>query len=321
MLKLLQRRIMMMMPILFMVHLLTFILFFVVNSPDDIARAHLGQKYVMQIDIERWKKSHHLDMPLFFNFKEGMLQTVFAYQTLELLHGNFGQALNGENINDEIKHRMGPSLAIAIPSFGLSIFFHVSLALVLVYFRNTHLNQLGLIISITLLSISSLFYIIFFQYFAAYTWKWFPISGYEPGWSSIFFVTLPIIVHIFAGMGNGVRWYRTLLMEEIEQAYVITARASGLKEKKVLFSYVLRNALLPIVTGVVVVIPTLFLGSILYESFFSIPGLGNYLIEAIQKQDFSIVRAMVFLGSFSYMLGLILTDIVYLYIDPRVRLS
>jgi peptide/nickel transport system permease protein len=110
-------------------------------------------------------------------------------------------------------------------------------------------------------------------------------------------------------------------MEEIEQVYVTTARASGLKETKILFSYVLRNALLPIVTGVVVVIPTLFLGSILYESFFSIPGLGNYLIEAIQKQDFPIVRAMVFLGSFSYIIGLILTDIVYLYIDPRVRLS
>lgn len=311
-----------MLPILFVVHLLTFILFFVVNSPDDIARAHLGQKYVLQADIERWKKAHHLDLPLFWNNTQGAwFETIFTYQTLELLQGDFGRSLNGESINEEIKQRILPSLSIALPSFIFSILINILLAMCLVYFRNSYLNQIGLIISIILLSISSLFYIIFFQYYTAYLWKWFPISGYETGFAAIFFVTLPIIIHIFSGMGNGVRWYRTLLLEEIEQAYVMTARANGMREFKILWAYVLRNALLPIVTGVVVVIPTLFLGSILYESFFSIPGLGNYLLDAIQKQDFPAVRAMVFLGSLAYMIGLLLTDIVYLWIDPRVRIK
>lgn len=321
MLKMIQKRLIMILPILFVVHTLTFILFFVVNSPDDIARAHLGQKYVLQADINRWKKIHHLDLPLFWNSEQQWFKSIFAYQTLELLQGDFGRSLNGENINEEIKKRIGPSLSIALPSFIFSIFLNVFLAMCLVYFRNTYLNQVGLIISIVLLSVSSLFYIIFFQYYTAYLWRWFPISGYESGLAAIFFISLPIIIHIFSGIGNGVRWYRTLLMEEIEQAYVITARANGLKEFKIMWAYVLRNALLPIVTGVVVVIPTLFLGSILYESFFSIPGLGNYLIDAIQKQDFPIVRAMVFLGSLAYMIGLILTDMVYLWIDPRVRIK
>ncbi len=90
---------------------------------------------------------------------------------------------------------------------------------------------------------------------------------------------------------------------------------------RVLFKHVLKNAMIPILTGVVVVIPSLFMGSLIMESFFGIPGLGSYTIDAIQKQDFAIVRAMVFLGSVLYIVGLILTDISYTMVDPRVRLQ
>ena len=88
---------------------------------------------------------------------------------------------------------------------------------------------------------------------------------------------------------------------------------------RVLFRHVLQNAMIPILTGVVVVIPTLFMGALVMESFFGIPGLGSYTIDAIQSQDFAIVRAMVFLGSVLYIAGLILTDISYTMVDPRVR--
>ena len=108
-------------------------------------------------------------------------------------------------------------------------------------------------------------------------------------------------------------------MEEIEQLYVRTAHAHGLSDVKIIFVYALRNACIPIVTGVVVFIPALFLGSLLFESFFSIPGMGNYLMTALTKQDFAIVQAMVLLGSLSYMFGLILTDLMYVLVDPRVR--
>jgi peptide/nickel transport system permease protein len=100
---------------------------------------------------------------------------------------------------------------------------------------------------------------------------------------------------------------------------VRTARAKGLAETTVLFRHVLKNAMIPILTGVVVVIPTLFLGSLIAESFFGIPGLGSYTIDAIQAQDFAVVRSMVFLGSVLYILGLVLTDISYTLVDPRVR--
>src|SRR5262249_56145751 len=112
---------------------------------------------------------------------------------------------------------------------------------------------------------------------------------------------------------------RTSLVEEIGKDYVRTARAKGLPEGRVLSRHVLRNGLIPVLTGVVVAIPSLFIGSLVLESFFGIPGLGSYTIEAIQQQDFLVVRAMVFLGAVLYIVGLILTDISYTIADPRVR--
>jgi peptide/nickel transport system permease protein len=132
---------------------------------------------------------------------------------------------------------------------------------------------------------------------------------------------LPIIIGVISSAGANVRWYRTLFLEEMNKEYVRTARAKGLPESIVLFRHVLKNAMIPILTGAIVVIPLLFLGSLIVESFFGIPGLGSYTIEAINSQDFAVVRAMVFLGSLLYIIGLILTDISYTLVDPRIRLE
>lgn len=134
------------------------------------------------------------------------------------------------------------------------------------------------------------------------------------------FLLLPVVIGVISSIGANTRWYRTIFLEEMNKEYVRTARAKGLPESTVLFKHVLRNALIPILTGAVVTIPLLFLGSLITESFFGIPGLGSYTIEAINAQDFAIVRAMVFIGSFLYIIGLILTDISYTLVDPRIRL-
>ena len=310
-----------MLPILLTIHLLTFSLFFVVNNPDDIARIYVGQKYSTPEDLQRWKQHHGFDKPLFYNQAingiDAFVDTVFFHQTQKLLKADFGLSLYGENINEQIKQRILPSLSIALPAFILGLLINLMVAIFLVFFRHTQMNHLGLVLTVCFLSVSTLFYIIFAQHFFAFRWNWLPISGYAPG---ILFVLLPIIVHIFSGLGGHSRWYRTFLMEEIEQPYIITARASGLHEWFILVKYALRNAMLPITTGVVVIIPSLFLGSILYESFFSIPGLGNYLIDALRKEDFAVVQAMVILGAVAYLIGLVLTDIIYGWVDPRVRI-
>ena len=156
---------------------------------------------------------------------------------------------------------------------------------------------------------------------ASKLWHLVPISGYEGGFDALKFLLLPVLIGVVGGIGSGGRWYRTLFLEEMGRDYVRTARAKGLAESTVLFRHVLKNALIPILTGVVVVIPLLFMGSLLSESFFGIPGLGSYTIDAIQAQDFSVVRSMVFIGSVLYILGLLLTDLSYTLVDPRIKLQ
>jgi len=216
---------------------------------------------------------------------------------------------------------MWPSLAIALPTFLIGLLVYVSFALLLVLFRGTRLDAAGVVLCVALMSISGLFYVIGGQYLMGKLWHWFPISGYQPGLDALKFLVMPVLVSVVSGIGDSTRFYRSLFFEEIARDYVRTARAKGLSELRVLFRHVLGNAMIPILTGVVVVIPRLFLGSLIIESFFGIPGLGSYTIDAIQAQDFAIVRSMVFLGSLLYIVGLVLTDLSYTLVDPRVRLE
>jgi len=198
---------------------------------------------------------------------------------------------------------------------------NITLSLFLVFFRSTWLDPMGVMLCVMLMSVSSLFYIIGGQYLISKFLHLTPVSGFGSGWDAFRFLILPVVVSIIGGVGSGTRWYRTLFLEEISRDYVRTAKAKGLSELRVLFGHVLKNALIPILTGAVVIIPLLFMGSLITESFFGIPGLGSYTIDAIQAQDFAIVRAMVFLGAVLYVIGLMLTDISYTLADPRVRLT
>lgn len=312
-------------PILIGVNLLTFWLFFVVNSPEDMARMQLGMKRVTTEAIEKWKQDHGYDKPLLINHNSdglGVLtDTIFFEKSLRLFVFDFGSADDGRDIAHDIRQRMMPSLALAIPILIIGLFINIFLAMVVAFFRGTYIDYVGVIIFVALMSISALFYIIGGQYLISKILHLTPISGYDTGLSAFKFLILPVLIAIFGAVGSGSRWYRTIFLEEINKDYVRTARAKGLLERVVLFKHVLKNAMIPILTGVVVVIPTLFMGSLLLESFFGIPGLGSYTIDAIRSQDFAIVRAMVFLGSVLYIVGLILTDLSYTFVDPRVRLS
>jgi len=319
------RRILYAVPILVGVNLITFILFFMINSPDDMARAQLGAKQVTPQMIEAWKVEKGYDKPLFLNPKasgiEKVSDTLFVQESLKLFAFDFGFSDANRDIGSDIKERMGPSLAIALPTFFIALITNISLALLLVLFRGSVLDTGMMVVVVMIMSISGLFYIIAGQVLFSKIWHWVPISGYEPGWGTVKFVILPVMIGVFAGLGAGVRWYRSIFLEQINRDYVRTARAKGLSEISVLFKHVLKNGMLPILTGVVVVIPSLFMGSLIMESFFGIPGLGSYTIDAINSQDFAIVKAMVFLGSVLYIIGLILTDISYTVFDPRVKLS
>lgn len=319
------RRVLYAIPILIGVNLITFTLFFVVNSPDDMARMQLGIKRVTPEAITKWKQERGYDKPLMFNDMvegtEKFTRTIFFEKSVAMFAFDFGRADDGRDIAHEIKTRMMPSLAIALPVFLLGLFVYIFFALTMVFFRATYVDFWGVVLCVALMSISSLFYIIGGQFLISKMWHLVPISGYGSGWNAAKFLVLPVIIGVVSGAGASTRWYRTIFLEEMGKDYVRTARAKGLSESLVLFRHVLRNAMIPILTGAVVLIPLLFLGSLIAESFFGIPGLGSYTIDAINSQDFAVVRAMVFLGSLLYIIGLILTDISYTLVDPRVRLE
>ena len=320
------RRLLYAIPILVGVNLLTFLLFFVVNTPDDMARMQLGAKRVTPEAIEKWKAERGYDLPLVWNSREESIlekagKTIFAQKSAKLFVFEFGYSEDKRDIAGEIRERMWPSLALAVPVFVVGLAVCITFALLLAFFRATYVDLWGVVLCVAMMSVSTLFYIIGGQYLASKVWHLVPISGYAGGLDAARFLVLPVAIGVISGIGSSSRWYRTLFLEEMGRDYVRTARAKGLAETAVMFRHVLRNALIPILTGAVVVIPLLFLGSLLSESFFGIPGLGSYTIEAIQSQDYAVVRAMVFLGSVFYIVGLILTDISYTLVDPRIRLE
>ncbi|MEQ1686005.1 MAG: ABC transporter permease [Burkholderiaceae bacterium] len=309
------------------VNLFTFMLFFTVNTPDDMARLNIGGKRVTQEQILKWKVERGYDKPLYWNrAAEGTKQateTVFWDRSVSLLALDFGRSdsTSATDIGHEIKTRMGVSLQLAVPLFLLQIVVSVAFALLLVFFKHSRIDFWGVVACVLMLSISALFYIIVGQYLFSRVFHLVPISGFESGWDAVRFLVLPVILSLLSRLGSEGRLYRAMFLEELGRDYVRTARAKGLSEPKVLFNHVLRNALIPILTSAGSYLPFVFLGSLVFESFFGIPGLGAYVIEAITGQDFAIVRSMVFVGSLIYIASYIVIDVAYTWVDPRVRLA
>ena len=426
------RRLIYAVPILIGVNLITFFLFFFINTPDDMARAHLGSRRVTIEQIAKWKRERDYHLPYFLNsgwtqtvvrevrdeevrlslpssspgsyrmlvevpspangtlsitsqteasldgwgpaervldlnspqhtvsfslpdagsealveapqfvlgstpgspltvvtveFEESMglferiTSTIFWKKSVKYLLFQFGKSDDGRDIGAEMLVRIGPSLAINVPTFFIGLLVNISVAMMVAFFRGTYLDFWGVVLAVVMMSISILFYVIGAQWLLGKTLKLVPISGFDTGIHAVKFAALPVIIGVISGIGGGVRFYRTFFLEEIGRDYVRTARAKGLPESIVLFKHVLKNAMIPILTGVVVTIPFLIIGSLILESFYAIPGMGSFTLEAIQRQDFAIVQAMVFLGSVVYVIGLILTDISYTLVDPRIRFS
>jgi peptide/nickel transport system permease protein len=309
------------------VNLFTFMLFFTVNTPDDMARLNIGGKRVTQEQILKWKVERGYDKPLYWNAgAEGVhkaTDTVFWDRSVSLLALDFGRSdsKSATDIGHEIKTRMGISLQLAVPLFLLQIVFSVAFALLLVFFKHSAIDFWGVVTCVLMLSISALFYVIVGQFLFSRVFHLVPISGFESGLDAVRFLILPVILSLLSRLGSEGRLYRAMFLEELGRDYVRTARAKGLSEPKVLFDHVLRNALIPILTSAGSYLPFVFLGSLVFESFFGIPGLGSYVIEAITGQDFAIVRSMVFVGSLIYIASYIVIDVAYTWVDPRVRLA
>jgi len=314
MLRYMIRRVLYSIPILVGVSLLTFILFYASATPEQIARRNLSAKNPTHEQILEWEKQHGYDKPLPEQFQKHMKQ-------LLLLQFGKSDSLSGEDIWTRIRAGAPVSFLIASLVFFAALITSISFALAVAYFRGTYIDYAGTFLCVLLMSVVYMVYIISGQYLLGKVLKYFPLAGWRGGLDSFRFALLPALVGVVSGLGASVRLYRTFLLDEMNQDYIRTARAKGVNEQRILFLHVLKNAAIPILTNVVQLIPALFLGSLLLESFFSIPGLGGWLNDAITNKDFAVVRAMVYLGALVTIVGYILTDISYALVDPRVRLE
>jgi peptide/nickel transport system permease protein len=300
---------------------LLFVLFFLYASPLDMARRAVGEKAPPEA-LEQWIVNHGYDKPRLWN-PDDPFDTLLVEHYSSMLRFDFGRSdADDTPIATRLRSGVGPSLALTLPLFSIGLLSAIVLSLFVAYFRETYIDRAGVVVCVLGMSVSILLYIIGGQFVVGKLLRWFPISGFDPSPEVIArFLALPVLVGILGAIGADVRFYRTVFIEESSRDYVRTARAKGCGDGRIMARHVLPNAMIPILTRVVVAIPFLFTGSLLLESFFGIPGLGSITVDAIHGNDFSTLRAVVFVGSLLFVGAQIVTDVGYTLVDPRVRLE
>ena len=305
------RRLLYMIPVLLGVSLIIFILFNLVAG--DPTAVLLGKNATARQMLEL-REQLGLNKSHFAQYMD-VVKSAFTF--------DFGRSwATKQEITYMLKQGAYPSLCLTVPAFFVATVISLLLSLVVAHYRGTKFDLFIRIVCICGQSISALTYILAFQYFFAFQLGWFEISGFEYGFPNFVpFILLPAIIWIILSLGPDIRFFRTVILDEIYQDYVRTARAKGLSEITILLKHVLRNAMIPIITYVVIQIPTLILGALLLESFFSIPGLGGITLNALNSSDFPVIKAMAILSSVSYIVFSLVSDVLYTFADPRVKLK
>ncbi len=295
--------------------LVTFLLFNVVIG-DSPALTILG-KGASEESIRAFNRRYGYDKPLIFG-EDSVFDSQFFSFVKSVATGDLGySAKMNEPVKDVLKRGVGPSLSLTVPIlvFGsvLALFF----ATLSAAYRGRAPDRVILFVSAALMSVNYVVWVLLGQFFLAFKAGWFPVWGY----GSAEYAVLPVMIGVLSSFGMDVRFYRTAILDEIYKPYVLTARSKGLSRFVVMTRHVLRNALIPVVTYISLSIPYLFTGSLLLESFFGIPGLGSVSINAIHSADLAVVRAVVVLGALAYQIVNLATDVLYAFLDPRVRIS
>ena len=299
--------------------LLTFALFNVVGgSPAEVV---LGKNATAE-SIAAFNHKWGYDKPLIIGNREqgtgirGLFDSQFFTFVGGICKGDFGYSIeNQEPVVDVLKRGVGPSLLLTVPILVGGVIVALMLATLSAATRGGWVDRSILVFSAVLMSVNYVVWVLAGQFFLSYKAGIFPVWGY----SSAVYLVLPVLIGIFSSLGADVRFFRTTILDEVYKPYVLTARAKGLSGFTIMTRHVLRNALIPIVTYVSLSIPYLFTGSLLLESFFGIPGLGSVSINAIHSADMAVVRAVVVLGSLLYQFVNLLTDVLYAFLDPRIR--
>ena len=269
-----------------------------------VFRAAGGPVEIRRVELEKATR-HFFDSQL-FHYVGRVLRLDFGTST----------SLN-QPVGSLLKAGIGPSLALTVPILLIELVVSLALALLCAYRRGSWLDRGLVAVCVALMSVNYLVWIVFGQYVLAYRLGWFPVWGFE-SWRNLL---LPVGIGVATGLGTNVRFYRTILLEEMHKDYVRTAFAKGLRAEQVLFKHVLKNALGPVIVNVALALPYLYTGSLLLESFFGIPGLGYLSLNAIHSADVEVVRAIVLVGALLFTAANVLADLALAWVDPRVKLA
>ena len=303
------RRVWQMIPTILGVILLIFVLFnWVGGDPAQV----LAGKISNPEQIANIRKQLGVDQPYWYQL------LVFVKQVFTF---DFGRSWStNELVSHIILTRVGPTLTVMIPVLMIGTTLAVLFAVMVAYVRGSFTDRMIMITCTVAMSVSFLVYIIVFQWLFGFILGWFPVQGWsESFWKNLaYYAPLPIMLAVFVGLAPELRLYRSFFLDEINQDYVRTARAKGLPEKQVLLKHVMRNAMIPILTNIAILLPGVFVGSFLLEVFFSIPGLGREVVTAVNRSDFPVIKAVTIYLAILTMVINLLVDVMYKFVDPRV---
>ncbi len=292
----------------------TFLLFLIFNVVPGDPALQLAGKYATAETIASIRHELGLDKPWYLQYVDMLKQLV----TLD-----FGRSYaTKQQITDMIIQGAGASFSLAFPAFMLATLMSIITGMILALYRGTWLDRGVVGLCVAAQSVSVLVYVLAGQYFLAYKMGWFPISGYDPSmigrWQ---YLMLPGLIFISLSLAPSVRFYRTIILDEVYQDYVRTARSKGMGMKAIMLKHVLKNAMIPIITDLVISLPFLILGSLLLEGFFGIPGLGDLIVRAIANTDRPVLVSVTIFGTAAYVVFNLLSDVLYALVDPRVQLK
>ncbi|MHC4340467.1 MAG: ABC transporter permease [Planctomycetota bacterium] len=234
----------------------------------------------------------------------------------------------GKRVGELLGESIGPTLALTLPALVLTSILSIVIGLFSAFHRGRWIDKTLVVVAVLGMSVSFVVYIVILQYFGSFKLaeklglEVFAIQGFHtdsPGWW-FYYCLLPVLISTIVAMGYDTRYYRTVMVEETNKDYIRTARAKGVTERRVMFVHMLKNAMVSIVTRIMITLPFLITGSILLELYFNIPGMGKMLITAINGADYPVVQGFTAVFAAVFILSIILTDVLYAVVDPRVRL-
>ncbi len=272
-----------------------------INGDPDNRDPQTGGPLVVA-GITKWSAGDVLNSQFFSHFVNSV---TFSGRSLK----------DNQKLTSIIAERAPKSLALTVPAMALGWLLGMIVASVVAYYRDSLIDKLGVFLSVLGMCIPILAFMIYGQ------WLMFKIAPeHAYGLASRGNIYVPVAILVVAGLGGTVRFYRTVILDETNRDYVRTALAKGVPLPTVMFKHILKNCMLPLLTNLILSLPFLIMGSLLLETYFGIPGLGDLLITSITDRNEPILNGMVFLMALIYTVAILLTDLSYALFDPRIRL-